>query len=89
MTDTNKADVEPHQGCACRWDADDNRVATCVRHQGWIDVVQEWADRARDAEANARELTKMLDDANKVIVLYAEQLKTYREREKTMGWNQS
>ena len=38
------------QGCACRWDADDNRVATCVRHQGWLDVVQEWADRAKAAE---------------------------------------
>ena len=42
---------EPHKGCACRWDADDNRVATCERHQGWLDVVQEWADRARAAEA--------------------------------------
>jgi hypothetical protein len=46
-----KVDVEPHKGCACRWDADDNRVATCVRHQGWLDVVQEWADRAKDAES--------------------------------------
>ena len=44
---------EPHKGCACRWDADDNRVATCVRHQGWLDVVQEWADRAKAAEAAA------------------------------------
>ena len=38
-------------GCACRWDADDNRVATCVRHQGWLDVVSEWADRAKVAES--------------------------------------
>lgn len=38
-------------GCACRWDAEDNRIATCTRHQGWLDVVQEWADRAKDAEA--------------------------------------
>lgn len=38
-------------GCACRWDANDNRVATCVRHQGWLDVVREWADRAKAAEA--------------------------------------
>lgn len=38
-------------GCACRWDANDNRVATCVRHQGWLDVVSEWADRAKAAEA--------------------------------------
>lgn len=42
---------EESHGCACRWDADDNRVATCVRHQGWLDVVQEWSGRARDAEA--------------------------------------
>lgn len=46
-----KVDVEPHKGCACRWDADDNRVATCVHHQGWLDVVQEWADRAKNAES--------------------------------------
>ena len=37
-------------GCACRWDADDKRVATCVRHQGWLDVVAEWAERAKAAE---------------------------------------
>ena len=39
------------EGCACRWDADDNRVQTCERHQGWLDVIAEWADRARAAEA--------------------------------------
>lgn len=38
-------------GCACRWDADDKRIATCVRHQGWLDVVSEWADRAKAAES--------------------------------------
>ena len=38
-------------GCACRWDADDKRVATCVRHQGWLDVVSEWAGRAKAAES--------------------------------------
>jgi hypothetical protein len=45
--------VEPAkpQGCACRWNAEDNRVATCARHQGWLDVVSEWADRAKTAEA--------------------------------------
>ena len=42
---------EELHGCACRWDADDNRVATCVRHQGWLDVVQEWSERAKAAEA--------------------------------------
>ena len=41
-------------GCACRWDANDKRVATCVRHQGWLDVVSEWADRAKEAEAKLR-----------------------------------
>lgn len=39
------------EGCACRWDADDKRVQTCERHQGWLDVIAEWADRARAAEA--------------------------------------
>lgn len=37
-------------GCACRWDKDDNRVHTCERHQGWLDVVHEWAERAKAAE---------------------------------------
>jgi hypothetical protein len=38
-------------GCACRWNAEDVRVTTCERHQGWLDVVEEWATRARTAEA--------------------------------------
>lgn len=37
-------------GCACRWDKDDNRLHTCERHQGWLDVVHEWAERAKAAE---------------------------------------
>lgn len=37
-------------GCSCRWDKDNNRVQTCARHQGWLDVVHEWAARAKDAE---------------------------------------
>jgi len=43
-----------HEGCACRWDGDDNRVVTCERHQGWLDVIAEWADRAREAEAKLK-----------------------------------
>lgn len=39
------------EGCACRWDADDKRVQTCERHQVWLDVIAEWADRTRAAEA--------------------------------------
>ena len=49
------------QGCACRWDADDNRVATCVRHKGWLDVVQEWSDRAKAAE-QAPQPTELTDE---------------------------
>ena len=48
-TDTQKP--EALTGCACRWDKDDNRVQTCERHQGWLDVVHEWAERAKAAEA--------------------------------------
>lgn len=47
MTDS----IKELTGCACRWDEHDNRVATCVRHQGWLDVVQEWAERAKYAES--------------------------------------
>jgi hypothetical protein len=45
---------EPVTGCACRWDHEDNRVVTCERHQGWLDVIAEWADRAREAEAKLK-----------------------------------
>jgi hypothetical protein len=45
---------EPVTGCACRWDHEDNRVVTCERHQGWLDVIAEWADRAREAEASLK-----------------------------------
>ena len=50
---TNQAQPEQPalSGCACRWDADDKRVATCVRHRGWLDVVSEWAERAKAAES--------------------------------------
>lgn len=38
------------KGCACRWDKEDIRVQTCERHQGWLEVVHEWAERAKEAE---------------------------------------
>jgi hypothetical protein len=47
-------EAEPVSGCACRWDHEDNRVVTCERHQGWLDVIAEWADRAREAEAKLK-----------------------------------
>ena len=53
---------QEHRGCACRWDADDNRVATCDRHQGWLDVIQEWADRAKEAEAKLKQ-----EQANEIV----------------------
>ena len=40
-----------HTGCACRWDAKNTRTATCERHQGWLDVIADWSNRARAAEA--------------------------------------
>jgi hypothetical protein len=61
-------------GCACRWDKDDNRVHTCERHQGWLDVVHEWAERAKSAEqqadallaADAREGGEVVETKGKV-----------------------
>ena len=44
-------------GCACRWDENDNRVATCVRHQGWLDVVEEWATTAKENQVVIDRLT--------------------------------
>lgn len=41
-------------GCACRWDAEGDRVVTCERHEGWLEVIAEWADRAREAEAKLK-----------------------------------
>lgn len=46
-----QAQAREPTGCACRWDKDDNRVQICERHQGWLDVVHEWAERAKSAEA--------------------------------------
>ena len=44
-------------GCACRWDENDNRVLTCVRHQGWLDVVEEWATTAKENQVVIYRLT--------------------------------
>lgn len=54
-----QAQGEP-TGCACRWDKDDNRVQTCERHQGWLDVVHEWAERAKSAEAETQSYREAL-----------------------------
>lgn len=43
-----------HKGCACRWNAEGDRTVTCERHQGWIEVIAEWADRAREAGAKLK-----------------------------------
>jgi hypothetical protein len=51
--------VQPEQeheykGCACRWNEEGDRTVTCERHQGWLEVIAEWADRAREAEAKLK-----------------------------------
>ena len=45
---------EPVAGCACRWNEEGDRTVTCERHQGWLEVIAEWADRAREAEAKLK-----------------------------------
>lgn len=50
------AQQEPVAGCACRWSSEGDRVVTCERHQGWLEVIAEWADRARDAEKKLKAL---------------------------------
>lgn len=47
---------EPVNGCVCRWNSEGDRVVTCERHQGWLEVIAEWADRARDAEKKLKAL---------------------------------
>ncbi len=42
---------KPDHGCDCRWDKDDNRIVTCALHQSWLDVISEWAELAKVAEA--------------------------------------
>jgi hypothetical protein len=56
-------------GCACRWDKDDNRVQTCTRHQGWLDVVHEWAERAKSAEQQAAALLAADAQGGEVVAL--------------------
>jgi hypothetical protein len=43
-------------GCACRWDSEGDRIVTCARHEGWLEVIAEWADRAREAEKKLKAL---------------------------------
>lgn len=64
--------LDAPQGCACRWDVDDNRIATCTRHQGWLDVVQEWADRAKDAEAKLAQPLAPSDTAREYMTGYSD-----------------
>ena len=47
---------EPVAGCVCRWNSEGDRVVTCERHQGWLEVIAEWADRAREAEKKLKVL---------------------------------
>ena len=49
--------IDKLTGCACRWDENDNRVLTCVRHQGWLDVVEEWATTAKENQVVIDRLT--------------------------------
>ena len=50
------APVQEPVGCACRWNDEGDRTVTCERHQGWLEVIAEWADRAREAEAKLKAL---------------------------------
>ena len=45
-------------GCACRWDDEGDRTVTCARHEGWLEVIAEWADRAREAEKKLKALAQ-------------------------------
>jgi hypothetical protein len=53
--DANEIVQDDVVGCACRWDAEGDRVVTCGRHEGWLEVIAEWANRAREAEAKLKE----------------------------------
>jgi len=52
-----------HKGCACRWDSEGDRTVTCERHEGWLEVIAEWADRAREAEAKLKAAAQQEPDA--------------------------
>ena len=54
-------EAQPEQeptGCACRWDDEGDRTVTCARHEGWLEVIAEWADRAREAEKKLKALAQ-------------------------------
>lgn len=50
-------------GCACRWNFEGDRVVTCARHEGWLEVISEWADRAREAEKKLKSLAQPVSHA--------------------------
>ena len=59
---------EPVTGCVCRWNSEGDRVVTCERHQGWLEVIAEWADRARDAEKKLKALNTSPQPAQRTWV---------------------
>ena len=83
LAESDKQHPAKPQGCACRWDADDNRIATCTRHQGWLDVVQEWADRAKVAEAKLAQPPAPSDAAIPYMTGYSD----VREWAMASRWN--
>lgn len=64
-------------GCACRWDREGNRMQTCVRHQGWLDVVHEWAERAKSAEAESKSYREAIAEKDAALVACVEALQRY------------
>lgn len=67
MAAVNAASIPPAEqestGCACRWDSEGDRVVTCARHEGWLEVIAEWADRAREAEKKLKSLAQPVSHA--------------------------
>jgi hypothetical protein len=52
--DANEIVQDDVAGCACRWDTEGDRVVTCERHEGWLEVIAAWADeKGKQAWRNA------------------------------------
>jgi len=70
-------------GCACRWDRNDKRIATCERHQGWLDVVHEWAERAKAAEQRVKDLETQIT-SNTMLAMSQDRLNAA----KSLAWDE-
>lgn len=60
--------AEQIEGCSCRW-IGSIVITRCAIHAGWFEVIAEWAERAKAAEAKLDELEALRADRDRLHAL--------------------